>query len=58
MKILKLLAHDRCAEVRKNVIDVFVRAVEDVKEKKEEEQNKLWEYMDDIVDILVKSTHD
>lgn len=43
LKILQLLAHDRCSEVRKNVIDVFVRAVEEVKDKKQEDQQALFD---------------
>jgi len=44
--------------VRKNVVDVFVRAVEDVKDKKQSDQELLLDYLADMVDILVKSTHD
>ena len=44
--------------MRKNVVDVFVRAVEDVKDKKQSDQELLLDYLADMVDILVKSTHD
>lgn len=53
-----LLSSDRSSDVRKEIVDVFIKALDSIKEKNSEQKNALFEFMEDITSKICLMTHD
>jgi len=56
--VLKLLTADRSGEVRKAVVDLLIRLLEDIKDRSAEHRNALFTFLDDLVGRTAKLTGD